>query len=41
MLYQAKDGYSGYEFEARVNFKVHSALNDLDVASELQKGAGQ
>lgn len=41
MLFQAKDGYSGYEFEARVNFKVHSALNDLDMVSGPQKGMGQ
>ena len=41
MLYQAKDSYSGYEFEARVNFKVHAALNDIDLAAELQKGTEQ
>lgn len=41
MLFQAKDGYSGYEFEARVNFKVHAALNDLDMVSGPQKAVGQ
>lgn len=24
-----QDAYSGYEFEARLNFKVHSALNSI------------
>ena len=26
LLHQAKEGFSGYEFEARLNFQVHSSL---------------
>jgi tetratricopeptide (TPR) repeat protein len=29
LLHFAKDAYTGYEFEARLNFKVHSALSSL------------
>jgi len=28
-LHSSQDGYSGYEFEARLHFKVHAALNLL------------
>ena len=28
-LQPIQDAYTGYEFEARLNFKVHSALNSL------------
>lgn len=29
-LYKAKDGFSGYDFENRLNFRIHAALNNID-----------
>jgi len=30
LLYQIKDGYSSYDFENRLNFRIHAALNNLE-----------
>lgn len=30
LLYRAKDGHSGYDFENRLNFRIHAALNNIE-----------
>ncbi|XP_066915361.1 tetratricopeptide repeat protein 39C-like [Clytia hemisphaerica] len=37
LLYKAKDGFSGYDFENRLNFRIHAALNNIEDAEYEQE----
>lgn len=37
ILQKVKDTYSGYDFENRLNFRLHAALNNLDDRDELSR----